>query len=189
MTEAELPTASDFQHAVIDGGMLQTYTSQGWQFVRLIDVPGTEMLQKVDTIPGAGGSSGYQPPPNTHINNSGNFVRWSAVAALVRRPVQYIDHESQLAQLRVQIAESEVQRKELNNALGTAVSKCDLAIKNQNELSKTVDSWEERFKQSVDANIELKKQLATVEQDVGKREMDRILGRFPAPIDLITVPE
>ncbi len=186
MTEEEKPRG--YQHAVIQDSHLEQYTRDGWEFVQLIDVPGTEMMHKVDhyaSVPPPQGTYHQPPIVSSASGPSGNVVRWSMTKVLVRR--NRVDADVQASYVEL----NEALRKELATAKAEAKVAEDLLTETGNlkrnlekacdDQRKALEVKQKDFADMMGARDILRKQLDTVELDVGKREMDRILGRFPAP--------
>ena len=182
----DLNREADYQYAVIEGARLEHYTATGWDYVRLIEVAGVENMMRLDVFEHAAASNGYSPPPIQYAGQSGNPVRWSAVAVLVRRARKLVDAEEVIANLNTRIIEND----RIRATLGDNVMMLDKLLADEKcRVTEFVDKLREKEVALGIARNELnaaKKVVETVELDVGKREMDRILGRFPDPstIDL-----
>lgn len=181
---------SGFQYAVIQDNQLETYTANGWEFVQLVDVPGTEMMHEVAHFVTAQPqqlNSSYTPPPvvSAYAGPSGNVVRWSMVKVLVRRDRAAHDVQTSFELLNNELREElkrlkanhvlvEKQLEEVGNIKRNLEKACD-------EQRRALDVRKGELQNMQTARDLLKKHLMDVELDIGKREMDRILGRFPDP--------
>lgn len=178
----------EWQHSIIEDSSLEKYTADGWEFVSLVSVPGIEHVmheQRFEHLPPAQGT--YQPPPmqNYYSGQSGNVINWCKTKVLVRRPREALERErmadAAIENLKTQLATTDAANKDLRLISNEHERKAKQYEDSFNEMAKTV---KERAAALEKLGLEkdlLKRHLDTVELDIGKREMDRILGRFPNP--------
>ncbi len=188
--EADAPKQA-YQYAIIADDELQTYTASGWEYVRIVEVPGTEMVNKEFHFEHAQPmqSGNYLPPPihSSYHGHSGAVVRWSKVKVLVCRPRAHIGLEEELVKARTGWANSDLASREVERKL-------EEKTLNEKNLERTLVELREQYnavcknREAITAERDsFKKQFDTIELDIGKREMDRILGRFPAPAGTINL--
>lgn len=185
-----LPTETvvAYQHAVIEDSQLETYTGHGWELVQLLEIPGTEMVHKIARFEHTMQNQSY-PVVNQYNDQSGNFIRWSMMKALVRRPKEHQSLEDESVALRQDLADAQHNMELMHNEFGTKeklIKGLEAAIEEQRRGLDTKVEANNNLMKELDV---LKKQLVTIELDIGKREMDRILGRFPMPVSAIDLGE
>ena len=188
MSDGKVLPMPDYQYKVANVSQLEQLTAaeMGWEFVELIQSKGRELLmQEHPQYTDPNGCVQY--PPSTV---TGNTVTWSLPLVLLRRPIEIAKKEARIAELEAALKESgdvvEKERKEHAEAMKLKEVAHKSTTDHAVEMEDVAKELKEKHDKLAVEHAALKANFNTVELDVGKREMDRILGRYPDPegIDL-----